>query len=596
MEKAERESVTPRDAPRTFTEAFARAVAQWPDEIALTGVDGTRWTWVEYARQVQTAAARLYGLGVRPGHAVAILLDNRPEFFAFDMAVLHLRATPFSIYPTEPLVGIAARIDDAGASVVITERSYLPSVDRAVKSLAVRVVVIDDEGSGPPVTTRSGSRLVEAVASGVRPEDVATLIYTSGTTGTSKAVPLTHANLMASARSFAVVLQLPSGAPTLSYSPMAHVAERMCSLYLGTLLGLSVTCCPSDQSWTDALAQSKPAWLSGAPRTWEKLHAALQESVDRLPRERQEELAAGVVALDRQLRVGQRPGGVSAGLRSALSDLLENVGLGSMRVAVCGAAAIDPTLVAYFHAVGVPLLPIWGLSETSGPATANRVGEVRSGTVGRPVDGAEVRISRFGEIEVRGPAVMAGHLGVGTFGLGYDDWFPTGDLGSIDDDGFLSISGRVKDLIISSSGKNMSPVRIEQALVGANPVFRHAVVVGDGRPYNVALISIDPHAVAAVARHGSALPWGGAHDQSTLRRLLSTSQVIDVCVQALDRANAQLSRPEQLKRCFLVADAWDENTAFVTPTLKLRRAHISAAYEEAITMLYEASSDVRVLA
>ena len=589
----------------TVVDAFSRTVAIDPDGVAHRSLDGQIWTWREYHDMVYAIATGLNAVSVGHGDRVAILLDNRPEFYFVDMAALHLGAIPFSIYSTEPADRVELCLRSAAPRVVVTESKYLETIERATRSVEVEhVVVIDDEAAGTltfsGLAARTDVDLVLRKIATIASSDTATLIYTSGTTGAPKAVPLTHGNVMASTRNFDKLLNLEPGAPTLSFLPMAHIAERACSHYLAAFRGLSVTSCGSDDDWMQALSVVQPHWLSAASRVWEKLRESVDGQIARLTSDSQQvitETFAEALALEGPVVAGW--GKLPAEVARELDLIRKSVGLGALQIAVSGGAAIDPALVRYFGVLGILLLPIWGMTETGGTATANLPGKNLPETSGLPLDGIEIRITESGELLVRGEAVFSGYLGVPRSDEWEEDWFHTGDLGAIDAEGFLTITGRAKELIVSSSGKNMNPVKIERIVGDASPLFRQALVFGDNRPYNVAVISLDPNRLDELFQD---LPGPRPSQQPTnsgsveqRRELLLKQDVQDAVESALEMANSQLSRPEQIKRCFLVLDTWDEQSGFMTPTHKLRRPIIYEAYDEQITALYEAPRTLVVM-
>jgi long-subunit acyl-CoA synthetase (AMP-forming) len=334
------------------------------------------------------------------------------------------------------------------------------------------------------------------------------------------------------------------GGRLISYLPTAHIADRFGSHYAAILFGHSVTCCPDPRRVGQLLPEVRPTVFAGVPRIWQKLKAGVKAAVPAPPAE-----------MDDATRAAIR----------------KRLGLDCCEVAVCAAAPVPYEVLAYFDALGVPMREVYGLSETCAVATANPAGGVRLGTVGPPIPGVELRLADDGEVLVRGDLVMRGYrnrLDQTVEAIDADGWLHTGDVGSLDEDGYLTIIDRKKELIINAAGKNMSPANIEAALKGATPLISQACVVGDARPYNVALLTLDPEPVAAlVARRGE-------------------DAVREEVAAAVERANARLSRVEQIKRYRVLDDDWQPGGVELTPTMKLRRRAIAERYADEIEVLY----------
>ena len=527
--------------PATLCDAFAATAAAHADKPALRTADGAvAWTWGEYAEHVAAAAAGLHGLGVRRGDTVALWLSNRPEFHVADSAAMALGAAPFSIYSTFTVAQAEHVVRDAASRVLVTERAYLERAlaVRAGGRTALELVVVVDGGgttalSWPELLAAAPEHCDLAAASAaVSADDLATLIYTSGTTGAPKGVELTHRNIVAQCAALTDALELQPHQRAISCLPMAHIAERLCTHYIATRLGWSVTCLADPRAIGNVLADVRPQFFFSPPRLWEKLRAAI---------------VAGC---------GDDLDGPAA---------LASVGLDAATLAVSGAAPCPPEVVEFWHRLGLPLCEVYGLSETTGVATANRPRAARAGTAGRPLPGVEVALSDGGEVLVRGPVIMPRYRnlpGATAATLDADGWLHSGDIGVFDADGYLRIVDRIKELIISASGKNMSPANIEATIKSAGAVIGCVCVIGDARPYNTALVTLDPEVAAT------------AGDAQTA-----------VAAQ-IDRANEQLARVEQIKRFVVLAGDWPPGGDELTPTMKLRRKPIAAKYAAAIEELY----------
>ena len=543
------------DAP-TLVHAFQYTAAQRPDEVALRNPgDAVSLTWREYAQREERIAAGLAAVGVERGDAVGLMLVNRPEFHLVDTAVLHLGATPFSVYNTSTPEQVAHQFANAGTRVVVTERHFLPVVRAAGAS---EIVLVEDlerlEAEG-----ESSFRFTETWQA-VRPSDLATIIYTSGTTGPPKGVELTHANAMAQCEASAARVPLTPGGHAMSYLPSAHVVDRWtCHWWASLTHGFTVTSIADMRTVILMLPGLRPTTWGGVPRIWEKLqHTLTSQGVD------------DPEALSDEAR---------AGLRARLGlDRVEHLGGGAAPMAI--------DVLRYFDALGLPIAEAWGMSELAGAGTANPHGAIRHGTCGTALPGVELKLADDAELLVRGPIVMRGYRGdPAATAAAIDDegWLRTGDVAHIDDDGYVSIVDRKKELIISAGGKNMSPANIESGLVGSSPLIAHAVAIGDRRPYVSALVVLDPDAaVDFAAEHGI--------DDASVTGL-SGEPALQLAIQAaVDAANARLSRVERIKRFAVLPEEWHAGGEQLTPTLKLKRRAIGVRYAAEIDALYASGS------
>jgi len=560
----------------TVAEAFQLTAQAHPDRCALrTKGDELSMTWREYAEKVRGVAAGLAGLGLERGATMALILTNRPEFHWFDAAALHLGATPFSLYNTYTAEQIQYQVDDAEARIVVTERAFEDRVRQLQNVDHVIVVEDDDVESHAPAGFD-----FEAAWRAVRPDDLLTLIYTSGTTGPPKGVQLTHANLIAGVNGFDEVIRFPDEGRVVSWLPMAHIAERACSHYLPMFVGFSTTCCPDPRQVVAYLPEVKPSWFFAVPRIWEKLKAAIEAGIEAeqdAAKKQATEWALGVGL--RRVRAEQAGEEISDELREehakadelVLSKIRARLGLGDVESVNVGAAPTPREVIEFFHAVGVPLAELWGMSETSGYGTCNPREKIKIGTVGPPSPGAEIKLAEDGEVLIRGPFVMPGyrnHPEMTREAIDEDGWLHTGDVGEFDDDGYLRLVDRKKELIISAGGKNMSPANIEAKVKAASPVIGQAVAIGDGRPYNVALITLDPDVAPAFEQQ---------HGREAL---------LEEVQRGVDAANEQLARVEQIKRFKLLPDEWQPAGDELTPTMKLKRKPIAEKYASEIEALY----------
>ncbi len=593
-------SALPRHAP-TVALAFRETVREHESAVAVRTLDGSvEWTWGELGERVDALAGGLRGLGVDRGETVAIMLVNRPEFSLADLAVVTAGGTPFSIYQTYTPDQIAYVVSDSGAKVVITETAFLPVVLKAREQLpgVEHVIVIDPPADGLPagatpledVEGANPGFDAQAAAESVRPDDVLTLIYTSGTTGPPKGVELTHANVMSVMEAFEQIVPFPPNARVISWLPAAHIAERNAHHYAPVVLGFEVTTLANPREIVAALTQVHPNWFFAVPRIWEKLKAGLETMVHGQPPEQREPLERALGDALEKVRLEQRGETVPAELaeRVGAADAAyfaqwrAMLGLDEVVAINVGAAPTPVEVLEFFHAIGLPVSELWGMSETSGSGTVNRPGRVRIGTVGPPVPGVEVRLADDGEVLVRGEAIMRGYRNKPeqtADTIDPDGWLHTGDIGAWDDAGHLRIIDRKKEIIINAAGKNMSPANIEAHVKSAHPLIGQACCIGDARPYNTALIVLDSDfAPMWAAQQGI--------EDTSLEALAENPAVIAEIQTGIDAANEHLARVEQIKKFTIVRGDWLPGGDELTPTMKLKRKPIGEKYAEEIDALY----------
>jgi long-chain acyl-CoA synthetase len=586
---------------RSLCEAFQQRVAADADVTALRTPDGgVDISWGEYAARVRAIAAGLAALGVRRGDTVGLMMVNRPEFALCDTATLHLGATPFSVYNTFSPEQIAQVFANASNRVVICEAQFADRV-RSAGGAVEHVVCIDAPAPGTMTLAELEQRGqpgfdFDAAWRAVGPEDVLTVIYTSGTTGPPKGVELTHANALAELRAITSVLPVRRGDRVLSYLPSAHVSDRTTAHYWSMAAGLEVTYVADATSLAAVLPQVRPAFLFAVPRTWEKIKAALQGRLATEPdpqRSRSVEwaLAVGLLKLraEQAAVTGAGPGPDEALLRAyaradadELTPIRRQLGLDAATWPLTGAAPVPIDVLEFFGALGLPLYEVWGMSELSCFATINPPGGVKLGTVGPALAGVELMLSADGELLCRTEQIMKGYRGEpGKTAETIDaaGWLHTGDIGTLDAEGYLRITDRKKEMLINAAGHNMSPANVEARLKTGSRLIGQAICVGDARPYNVALLVLDPDAAAAfAARHG--LP------PASLDELTRHPDVLAEVAAGVARANTQLSLPEQIQGWTLLDREWLPGDDELTPTSKLRRRPIIQKYRREIETLY----------
>ena len=583
-------------SPDTLCSAFQDIAARQPDLVALrTPGDAVSLRWREYAERVRGVAAGLAALGVGRGDTVGIMLTNRPEFHVVDAGALHLGAVPFSVYNTLAAEQLAYVFGNAGNTVVITEEQFLPVV--RASGADVKVVCVEDGVEGTMSLREleaSGAEDFDfdAAWQAVDPEDLATIIYTSGTTGPPKGVELTHSNVLAVADAVKHAFEIRHGDRVLSFLPSAHIADRVVAHYSSILFGSVVTSVADPKQLAVGLADCHPHVFFAVPRVWQKFKLAIDSGLAAEPEKKQKiagwAIRTGIKHV--KLVLENKPVPALLKIQHAIADKLvlsklrHKLGLDECRVAVSGAAAIPVETMEFFWGLGIPVYEVWGMSETAGMGTSCKPGHVKLGTVGVATHGAEIALAEDGELLVRCPSVMRGYRKDPqrtAETVDHDGWVHTGDIGVIDADGFVSIVDRKKELIINSSGKNMSPTNIENAIKAASSLIGQVVAIGDDRPYVTALIILDADAAAGLAAKL------GIADSPT--SIAEHDQVRDLIATAVREGNAKLSRVEQVKRFRILPATWEPGGDELTPTLKLRRKPIARKYTHEIDDLYAES-------
>jgi long-chain acyl-CoA synthetase len=582
-------------------EAFQLAAAERPDAVALRTIsDGMSVSFGEYSERVRNLAGSFHALGVRHGDTVGFMLTNRPEFHLLDTAVMHLGGVPFSIYNSSSPEQIAYLLSDAGNRVLVVEAAFS---DRAREAIAhsgsIEHLIVLDATPEDAITLAELEALTpdagfdfDAIWRAVTPEDVLTLIYTSGTTGPPKGVQITHANELAQCRALyeATGWRSDEGS-VISFLPNAHIADRGLVHYAQMIWGFTITTCPDPAQVFAHAVDARPTRFGSVPRMWEKLMASLQASFAAEADDARRSAVEQALALGlRKVRAEQRGETLSPEELDAyqlvderiFSAVRAKLGFDRCEHYMIGAAPAPLEVFEFFAALGVAICEVWGMSELSCVATLMPADGLRFGTVGRPLPGVEVRIAQDGEVLVRGGIVMGGYRnqpGKTAETIDADGWLHTGDIGELDDDGYLKIIDRKKELIINASGKNMSPANIEQQLKAGSPLIGQVVAIGDGRPYNVALIVLDPDASATIAqRHG--LP------DASPEALAGEPSVLEEVSAGVARANTHLSRVEQIKRFRVLPCDWAPAGDELTPTMKLKRKPIAEKYAVEIAGLY----------
>jgi long-chain acyl-CoA synthetase len=600
---------------QTLCDALAGTAERFGEMPAYSDREDTSagWqtlTWAQTRDLVLRVAAGFIGLGLQPGERVALMMPNRVEHVLADLGVLHAGGVPVTFYATLAAEQIGYQAGDCDVAIaVIDGPGELPRWQEVQERLpSLRTIVVRDAAACPagdrylswPALLSLGAQrqaarpgeVADRVAA-VRPSDPVTFLYTSGTTGNPKGVVVTHANVLYGMEAGERTGNFRPHMRWVSYLPLAHVAERALSIYAGVCHARSTYFCHN--ATTDLVAcvgQVRPTQFFGVPRVWEKFQAGIRALLAAEPDEARR--AAVAAAMDTGLRYvrscqfGQHtPDELAAEFAAAeetvLAPIRQLLGLDELEIAMSGAAPFPPEVGDFFAGLGLRVLDIYGMSETSGAVTMNTLTEFRLGTVGRPEAGVEVRIADDGEILTRSPLNVPGYwnLPEQTAALvDSDGWLHTGDVGSQDADGFVSVTDRKKELIITSGGENVSPAAVENVLV-AHPLIGQALAYGDRRPYVVAVLTLD----GAVAPGWAKARGIGA---DSLAELASHPEVLAEVGRAVDNANAHLARVQQVKYWQLLPVEWTAETEELTPTLKLKRRVVHAKYADVIDALYVA--------
>ena len=572
---------------------FLKTVGNLGNQVALrerTPDDGwNEWTYEDYADRVAGVAAYLRGLGIGRGDRVVLMMRNVPAFHMVDLGVLFVGATPISIYNSSSPEQVAYLAGHCEAKLAIVEddgfaerfqkvRDELPSLEH--------VVNLGEDGVAEELFHGGETDLSEA-STIAQPDDLATVIYTSGTTGPPKGVRISHYNVCWTAESYMHLVEFdPVGKRVVSYLPMAHIAERMSSHYLGALYGYEVTTCPDPSQIAAYAREVRPQIMFGVPRVWEKVYAGVNAALaaDAEKRQKFDEAveAAKPISIARAWKnANEEQEQTWAFLDEvAFKGVRELVGLDQLEVAVTGAAPIPPEILEWFNAVGVPLSEIYGMSENTGPMTWEPY-RIKPGTVGPPMPGVEVKLAEDGEIVCKGGNVFEGYLNdpeKTAEALDDEGWLHTGDIGEVDDDGYFRIVDRKKELIITAGGKNISPANLEAALKTI-PLVGQAAAIGDKRPFVSALVVLDSEVAPAWAKQQGI-------EFSSLADLAANEQVKEEVERGVKEVMAEFNNAEQVKKVAILGEEWLPDSEELTPTSKLKRRGIHAKYAEEIEALY----------
>ncbi|HMG27094.1 MAG TPA: AMP-binding protein [Acidimicrobiia bacterium] len=597
------------DAPATLPAMLVRHADSRARDVALRAKRFGRWeemTWADYERRATRIGLGLRELGVGTGDRVAVLSDNRPEWLFVDLGTQGIGGVTLGVYPTSSESEVAHVLGNSVSKIVVVEdeeqldktllvRDQLPHLEkivvidtRGIRSLEDPATMSLDEleALGDQRFQRLPREWRDSVASLPGGPDVAIIVYTSGAAGPPQGVMLSHANLIAAAETAVSFYNARRDEEILSYLPLCHVAERLVSVITAVRAGYVVNFGEGGESFLNDLREVQPTFFLGVPRVWERLAAGVQFRI------------ANASRIKRwNYNIWQRRGAKVAGARmrgkrrGRLSELFgwlflgrslrRKLGMSRIRVALSGAAPIAPDVLAYMWSLGVPVREVYGQTENTALATSTPADAVRIGKVGRPLPGVDVRIADDGEILVRGPGNFLGYLGdeEATERAYNDGWLRSGDLGELDDDGFLAITGRTKDIVMTAAGVNISPAKLEN-LLKFSPFVRDAMVVGDRRPHLAALVGIDLGMVSVWAQQQNL-------QFTTQRDLVEKPEVRRLVESAVNEVNRQVDDEEQIQGFELLPVDLEE-TGALTATQKVRRGMAAAQFSDLIERMYAA--------
>jgi long-chain acyl-CoA synthetase len=603
---AERASIDAEVEGKTIVDYLQRNVERYGDDPAIHYKGNGDWkalTWKQYQQAIHDAAAGLQSLGVGDGEFVGIMSGNRPEHVIADYASIHAGATGVTIYSTLAANEIQYIADNCKVTVAILEDlEYMKRWEEIRSELPNLRYVVLMEGSEnydtadwvlgwDELIARGKNHLqgdpdsVTRSAAAITPDTLATLIYTSGTTGTPKGVMITQRNVVWTAECLRRAANVEFGPRMVSYLPLAHIAERMATHYLCTYLAGQVWFCPNLSNVLEYIQAAKPTIFFGVPRVYEKFHSRMVANF---------EAAEGIqgrllhMALDANTKRVQaekegKSGPMFAGIldKVVLSKVRGRLGMEDVNLAITAAAPIHAELVEFFHTIGIPLFELYGMSETTGPATTNIHGANKFGSVGKALPGVEVKTLEDGELLMRGGVIAAGYYKLpeeSAEAFEPDGWLHSGDLARIDEDGFVWIVGRKKDIIITAAGKNIAPAIMETGL-GNHPLIAKAAMVGDRRKFLSVVIALDAE---------EAVEWAKANDVEyvDLAGFSANEKVQEEIARAIEEANTRVARVEQIKKWIIVPDDWTPESGELTPSLKLKRNVVLTKYADEIESMY----------
>ncbi len=593
---------------QTVMQVLDAAVRTWPSLPAMKAKtkSGT-WqetTWRAYLDKVRLVARAFIKLGLEPHQGVSIIGNNSPEWFIADIAAIYAGGVPAGIYTTSSAEQCQYITDHCDAAVVIVENKthlakFLSVRDQLPKVKAI--VVIDGQGADPAKGIHGFESLytlgaevaeaeLEARIAAQKPDDMATLIYTSGTTGQPKAVMITHDNMTWTARTALPLIDVKPGESIISYLPLSHIAEQVVSIHGPMVVGATVWFAESMEKLPDNLREVRPHAFLGVPRVWEKIQAKVM-AVGAQNTGLKKKISAWARGVG--LRGGYadqegkaKPFGYGLANKLVFSKVKEKLGLDRCRFQITAAAPISKSTLEFFLSLGIPIYEIYGMSECSGPATVSLPGKYKTAKAGFIFPGTELKIAPDGEICMRGRHVFAGYLKnpeATAETIDSEGWLHSGDIGVIDPDGFLRITDRKKDLLITAGGENVAPQVIEGMLKGI-PVVSQAVVLGDRMKFLTALVTLDP----------DRLPT----DLATAGSPAKTVAEAAVCpkfnawlMKEVEAMNGRLARVQTIKKVTILKTDLSVEGGELTPTMKVKRKVVNEKYQSEIASMYSGAGD-----
>ncbi len=590
---------------------FYRQVAKYGGRVALRKKHLGRWqeiSWLQYGQRVREVALGLSALGLRRGERVSIIAENRPEWLYGDLGTMAAGGVTVGVYSTSSAEQCQYLLSHSESRFHIVEDEE--QLDKALQirdqlPFLEKLIVVETKGLRKfhdPMVISFDQLLAAGREYGVghpdafthnlqegQPQDIAILVYTSGTTGPPKGAMLSHGTILFTTTMVEAVEAIYDSDEIISYLPLSHIAERLLTTFAQIRYGYTVNFAESPDTFSQSLRDVSPHIFFAPPRVWEKLYSAVTLRMERATRLKRQAYRAALPIGARAARCrlsGQR---VPLSLRllnrlahfAVFRKLKQHLGLDRARYVASGAAPISPSLLGFFQSIGVPIREIYGQTENCGPATAHLGPRIKLGSVGQAIPGCEVRIAEDGEILLRGRHIFQGYFKdpQATEEALWDGWLYTGDVGEMDAEGFLKLTDRKRDLIITAGGKNVAPQVIENHLK-SSPFIADAVVVGDRRKYLTALIIIDEENVVSFAQERR-LPF------ATFSDLSKKPEVHTLIGREVERVNSTLSQVERVKRFVILDKQLDPEDGDVSPTMKVKRRAISERYKNLIEAMYQ---------
>lgn len=580
---------------RNILQLFEGTSARNPNGTCFLHVRGRKWermSWGDVRGTVERLSSALAAMGVKKGGRIGIYSSTRLEWTLADLAILACGAVTVPIYHTVPEERVEHIIKDSGIDLVIVENAKLKTaLDRisARTSKKLNAVVIDSGGTNSFWTLAEGTANTEDLAQligDIGPGDIASIIYTSGTTGVPKGVVLTHGNILAEVEATSGLFKFRQNETGFMCLPLSHVLGRLMEFH-HLALGYQLAFLESVEKFADNCREVSPDFIVGVPRMLEKMHERLMKGVEGASKfkKRMFDRAMKIGREAGQLEQKHKPVPVLLRLKRSLADMFvfrtvrRKLG-GRLRLFISGGAPLAGELARFFQAIGLLVMEGYGLTETVAAATVNRLDDYHFGTVGKPVPGVEITLAADGEVLVRGPTVFREYLNMPEETRAAktpDGWFRTGDIGALSRDGFLRITDRKKDIIVTAGGENVAPQMIEMMLM-ESPFINYCMVYGDRKKYLVALVTLNPEAVSEYARKN------GINQD-----LLSVSQhprVRELISSIIEEKNLRLAKHETIKRFAILKHDLSMDEGELTPTLKIRRRFTSEKYKDIIESLY----------